>query len=80
MLLVQRIPDESSAMILRVVGQFYKNMKALEQDMKEHPANFNEDHEYSLIDPRPLVKVTWEKKATIESTAFDRKYIKEEKK
>ncbi len=71
MLLVQRIFDTSCDITppktLKVLGTFYKNMRALEADMKTNPQDFNDDCEYSLIEPRPFVTLTWEKKATVTS-------------
>ncbi len=75
MLLAQRLV-ECEDMTLKVLGKVYKNMKALEADMKTHPQNFNEDYEYSLIEPRPFMKVTWEQKAIVESKEFHIDIIK----
>ena len=65
MLLAQRIPCDNDNIIIKILNKPYQNMKMLERDMKEHPENFNEDCEYCLIDPRPFVKLSYEKKPVI---------------
>ncbi len=68
MLLVQRVIDDSSEVSLMILNKVFPNMKALEKAMKEHPENFNENYEYSLVDPRPFVKVTYAKFPILETT------------
>ena len=77
MLLVQKVNDDSSEISLIILHRVFPNMKALEKNMKEHPENFNEDYEYSLVDPRPFVKVTYAKFPILETTNPFEKIVEE---
>ena len=52
--------------LLKITDKVYKNMKVLIKDMNKHPQNFNEEAEYTLIEPRSFVKVTYPKLVKIE--------------
>ncbi len=64
MLLCQRIIDGNADVTLKILGKVFKNMKALERDMQTNPKNFNENYEYSLIEPKPFLIVKYTRKAT----------------
>ena len=68
MLLVQKLPETSDVLHLALVGKVFKSMTALKSDMRNHPEKYNKDMEYSLIEPRPFLKVTRPETVKIEQT------------
>ena len=75
MLLVQRLP-EHDILTVRVLGRVYKTHKDMIQDMKKNPAKFNENFEYNTIEMGEWAKVSYVKKAKVETVNIP---IKEEK-
>ena len=75
MYVVQRIP-ERAGLEMKVLGRLYKTHKALVKDMREHPERFNENAEYNTIKMGEWMKVSYVKKAKVETVNIP---VKEEK-